>query len=62
MSALREQHIQCPYCGENISILLDLSAGDQSLIEDCQVCCQPMAVYYGTDLEGEVFINIAQAQ
>lgn len=27
-------------------ILLDLSAGDQSYIEDCQVCCQPMQVSF----------------
>ena len=29
-----------------MSILLDLSAGDQSYIEDCQVCCQPMQVSF----------------
>jgi hypothetical protein len=27
-------------------ILLDISAGDQSYIEDCQVCCQPMQVSF----------------
>jgi len=27
-------------------ILLDLSGGDQSYIEDCQVCCQPMQVSF----------------
>lgn len=34
--------ITCPYCGEPQTIRLDLSAGSQSYVEDCQVCCQPI--------------------
>lgn len=34
--------VQCPYCGETLTVRLDLSAGSQSYVEDCQVCCQPM--------------------
>lgn len=44
---LQEQSIDCPFCGESIDILIDLSAGGQSYIEDCQVCCQPMQVTFG---------------
>lgn len=40
--------VQCPYCGESIDTLIDLSAGSFRYIEDCQVCCQPI------DLAGEV--------
>ncbi|WP_427926254.1 CPXCG motif-containing cysteine-rich protein [Xanthomonas campestris] len=29
--------IACPYCGEWITLVLDLSGGDQHYIEDCQV-------------------------
>jgi hypothetical protein len=36
----------CPYCGEAITLLLDLSVESQSYIEDCSVCCQPMTVSY----------------
>jgi hypothetical protein len=36
--------IQCPYCGEMLTLPLDLSAGSQSYVEDCHVCCQPMQV------------------
>jgi hypothetical protein len=32
--------VGCPYCSENMLIRLDLSAGSQSYVEDCQVCCQ----------------------
>jgi hypothetical protein len=28
-------------------MLLDLSAGGQSYIEDCEVCCRPIRVRYG---------------
>ena len=34
----------CPYCGEPNLTRLDLTAGPQSYVEDCQVCCQPMQV------------------
>ena len=47
-----EKDIGCPFCGETISVLLDLSAGDQSYIEDCQVCCRPMEISFAVgDLE-----------
>jgi len=36
--------VSCPYCGEMITLLLDLSIEEQSYIEDCSVCCQPMTV------------------
>ncbi len=39
-----EQHFfQCPYCWEEISMLLDPSV-DSSYIEDCEVCCNPIEV------------------
>jgi hypothetical protein len=37
-------NVECPYCGEVNLLRLDLSAGSQSYVEDCQVCCQPMQV------------------
>jgi len=39
-----ETSIQCPYCGENIDILLDPSVPQQEYIEDCQVCCRPIII------------------
>ncbi len=46
MSALRKKSFVCPYCGERISMLLDLSAGSQRYVEDCEVCCNPIAVSF----------------
>ncbi len=55
-----EQHEQfffCPYCGESISILLDLSEPDQEYIEDCEVCCRPIEIKYEMDTDGEVIFE-----
>lgn len=39
-----EQHFfQCPYCWEEISMLLDPSVSS-SYIEDCEVCCNPIEI------------------
>ena len=35
-------HITCPYCGERFEALVDASAGSQSYVEDCPVCCRPI--------------------
>lgn len=51
--------VACPYCGEENTILIDESAGEeQQYVEDCQVCCKPWEVVVsmaaGGDLEVEV--------
>ncbi|MCL6267732.1 CPXCG motif-containing cysteine-rich protein [Flagellimonas myxillae] len=37
-----EHFFQCPYCWEEISFLLDTSVNQQSYVEDCEVCCNPI--------------------
>ena len=42
-----EHYFTCPYCGEEISMVLDLSVpGRQTYVEDCEVCCNPIEVTY----------------
>ncbi len=41
-----EHFFICPYCWEEISFLLDLSVAEQSYVEDCEVCCRPIAISY----------------
>lgn len=41
-----EQYFICPYCGESISMLLDVSATNQQYIEDCEVCCRPIEIRF----------------
>lgn len=39
-----EHFFQCPYCWEEISMILDTSIRQQTYIEDCEVCCNPIEV------------------
>lgn len=39
-----DAEIGCPYCGETLTLFIDYSAGDQSYVEDCHVCCRPMLI------------------
>jgi hypothetical protein len=41
-----EHYFQCPNCGEDISMVLDLSVRRQSYVEDCEVCCRPIQIRY----------------
>jgi Cysteine-rich CPXCG len=42
MQFLIETDITCPYCGEVFPLQIDTSQAEQSLIEDCTVCCRPI--------------------
>ncbi|WP_218599018.1 CPXCG motif-containing cysteine-rich protein [Polaribacter sp. NJDZ03] len=39
-----EHFFQCPYCWEEISMILDQSIYKQTYIEDCEVCCNPIEI------------------
>ncbi len=39
---MNEHFFQCPYCWEEISMLIDTSVQAQKYIEDCEVCCNPI--------------------
>lgn len=53
--------VSCPYCGEAITLLLDLSVEEQSYIEDCSVCCQPMNVSYRAENGGFAELSVEAA-
>ena len=55
---LDTQDIECPYCGETISLLLDASAGAQHYIEDCHVCCRPITVLLDVDADGVGYVQV----
>ena len=44
-----EHFFTCPHCWQTISIILDLSAGQQTYVEDCEVCCNPIQIDYATE-------------
>ncbi len=39
---MEEHFFQCPYCWEDISMLVDYSISNQNYIEDCEICCNPI--------------------
>ena len=39
---MEEHFYQCPYCWEQVSVLVDVSQSSQTYIEDCEVCCNPI--------------------
>jgi len=53
MSILKSSNIGCPYCGEQIEIIIDCSIDSQDYIEDCSVCCRPINLAIIINTEGE---------
>ena len=37
-----EQYFDCPHCWENQLKLIDTSITNQSFIEECETCCNPL--------------------
>ena len=54
---ISEKEAYCPYCGENISLLIDDTLQSQEYIEDCEVCCSPMIVNVEINSDEEILIN-----
>jgi phage terminase large subunit GpA-like protein len=44
MELVIEANITCPHCGEVFSLQIDTSQSEQSLVEDCTVCCRPITL------------------
>lgn len=51
---MNEINIQCPYCLQPITILLDTGVFEPTtIIEDCEVCCRPIEISYDVE-DGEI--------
>ena len=57
MSVVTEQPVSCPYCGEDITILVDQSLPDHEYIEDCQVCCRPIVLRVSVETDGGIAVS-----
>ena len=58
-----ECYFDCPHCWENQLKMIDTSAGNQSFIEDCQICCNPLEfdlIIQGNTLQSFSVIPIGQ--
>ena len=56
MVPMHEEHVYvCGFCGEEIVVTIDVSAGaEQEYVEDCPVCCRPHVLHVRIDREGHV--------
>jgi len=57
MQALQEAGIFCPYCGERVTVLLDVTAAGDEYVEDCEVCCQPMRIRFSLLPDGSATVT-----
>lgn len=49
----QETEVECPFCGEDFTIMIDPSEDHQTYIEDCYVCCRPIT-FHVTCQGGEI--------
>lgn len=55
---LESRRVYCPYCGESIEVLIDVSELELSYIEDCSVCCRPITFLLSEGWDGEVQVTL----
>ena len=58
-----DELVQCPYCGEAIELSVDGLGEDggstqQNFIEDCWVCCRPIAITASLNEDGEQLLDV----
>ena len=60
MSTMETVAIRCPYCAAPIELVIDCSVDRQEYVEDCEVCCRPIAVTTAIGEDGEVYVDVRQ--
>ncbi|HEC58083.1 hypothetical protein LCGC14_1338940 [marine sediment metagenome] len=58
MNGLIETVISCPYCGEQLDVIVEIIEESQEYIEDCQVCCRPITFDIITEFDGTYSISV----
>jgi hypothetical protein len=53
-----EFQVSCPYCGELVEIYVEPEVRG-TLVQDCEVCCQPWKVDVGYD-QGERYVYVSR--
>lgn len=57
INQLIETTVQCPYCWEEFSLLVDASVEAQEYVEDCEVCCRPIDFVIEIDAQDQVVVQ-----
>jgi cysteine-rich CPXCG protein len=53
--------VTCPYCGERVEIYLEPDVMG-TLVQDCEVCCNPLQVTIKRDRDGDLDVRVERAQ
>jgi hypothetical protein len=56
-----EIEIQCPYCGERVTITVEPDTWG-TLVQDCEVCCNPWELTVTRDRYGDPDVRVEKAQ
>jgi len=57
INQLIETSVQCPYCWESFTLLVDGSVERQEYVEDCEVCCRPIDFIVEIDAQDRVRVQ-----
>jgi len=53
-------NVQCPYCGEWQSVILDPESIGE-MVQDCEVCCEPWAMTVRKGSDGRPNVTLRRA-
>ena len=56
-----EIEVQCPWCFERFTVLVESDTWG-SLVQDCEVCCNPCELTVTRDRDGDPDVRIERAQ
>ena len=57
MEAIFEKALDCPYCGEPVTVVVEGSVSRQEYVEDCEVCCKPMVIVVEVGDDGSPVVS-----
>lgn len=57
INQLLELRVQCPYCWENLLLLVDGFIESQEYIEDCEICCRPIDFRIQVDEDDQAVVQ-----
>jgi len=52
--------VPCPFCGEELELLVSSDDDGQTKLEDCSVCCRPVSLHVTWE-DGELQVDADRA-
>ena len=53
-----EHYFECPHCWKNHLKMVDPSVSNQSFIEDCETCCNPLEFLVEVELNSVISFSV----